>query len=236
MSRNGLESQEPTMQRIASFASACAVLLLPLTALAIPAARQEYLDVITAKPNRADGAKLFGTCTGCHGSAGNGTEDGSVPRIAGQHFKVLAKQLVDYRHQQRRDTRAEQFTDRHVIGDAQGIADVAAYASQLVQEPPRHFGNGELVDHGARIYVVRCRSCHGRGGEGDSDRLVPRVGGLHYAYLLRRMYEALDGDGSSFSSAHLQLLATLERSDLVGVADFLSRSESTQTTPPGEHR
>jgi hypothetical protein len=50
------------------------------------------------------------------------------------------------------------------------------------------------------------------------------------------MDEALDGHGSRFSSAHVQLLATLEQSDLVGVAHFLSRSDSTRTIPPGEPR
>jgi cytochrome c553 len=58
--------------------------------------------------------------------------DGGVPRIAGQHISVLAKQLADYRHDRRWDIRMEHFADRHHLVDAQAIADVTAYIHQLL--------------------------------------------------------------------------------------------------------
>src|ERR1035438_5547325 len=85
--------------------------LLPLLAFAVSTSRQELFDASHAKPNLDRGAQLFRNCAICHGPQGAGTVDGGVPRIGGQHFSVLAKQLVDYRHDQRFDIRMEHFAD-----------------------------------------------------------------------------------------------------------------------------
>jgi cytochrome c553 len=90
--------------------------------------RQELLDALHAKPSLDRGAELFRPCTACHAPLGTGTLDGGVPRIAGQHASVLAKQLVDYRHNRRWDLRMEHFADNHQRDDIVGLAD---YLSRL---------------------------------------------------------------------------------------------------------
>jgi cytochrome c553 len=206
------------------------VTLAPLVALAASAARQEYLDAVRARPNLEHGAQLFENCAICHGSSGGGVEDGSVPRIAGQHREVLIKQLVDYRHDKRWDIRMERYSDKHLLADAQAIADVTGYISQLDRRTPRGVGPGDLVKHGESVYADRCVSCHGRKAEGDAHDVVPRLAGQHYEYVLRQMYDAVDGRRPNFSSSHVRLLAKLERDDLVGVADYLSRLDWPQQT------
>lgn len=150
-----------------------------------------------------------------------------MPRIAGQHFSVLVRQIVDYRHDTRWDIRMEHFTGRNLLGDAQAIADVAEYTSRLTREQPRNVGSGELVKHGASVYAQRCAQCHGPHGEGEDAGAIPRLAGQHYPYLLRQMHDAVDGRRPNFSPEHIRLLGRLERDDLIGVADFLSRTEWT---------
>jgi cytochrome c553 len=188
-------------------------------------ARQEFSAATRARPDLDRGAQLFRDCAGCHGTSGNGTDDGGVPRIAGQHFRVLVRQLVDYRHETRWDIRMEHYAGRRLLADPQAIADVAAHAAQLSRDMPRNVGDGALVNHGAQVYAQRCAECHGPGGEGDDQKTTPRIAGQHYEYLLRQMYDAVDGRRPNFSAAHIRILARLERDDLVGVADFLARSE-----------
>lgn len=197
--------------------------LVPLAALAQSNSRQELHAALKAKPNLDHGAELFRNCAVCHGSQGGGTTDGGVARIAGQHFSVIVKQLVDYRHSQRWDMRMEHFSDRHLLADAQAIADVAGYINHLAIEVPPGVGDGELVDHGAQVYAEQCRSCHGRSADGDEKAMIPRIAGQHYEYLTRQIYDAVDGRRPNLSKAHVRRLARLERDDIVGLADYLSR-------------
>ncbi|HVY79825.1 MAG TPA: c-type cytochrome [Steroidobacteraceae bacterium] len=197
------------------------------SAHASSAATQELNAALAKTISLKHGAELFHTCAACHGASGNGSENGDVPRIAGQHFTVIVGQLVNYRHDARWDIRMEHYAGRQLLADPQSIADVAGYISQLSGEQTRNVGDGELVRHGAAVYSAKCSQCHGPTGEGSDSARVPRLAGQHYAYLLRQMYDAVDGRRPNFSRSHVRLLAKLQRDDFVGLADFLSRSEWT---------
>lgn len=209
---------------------ACA--LWPGDGAALESSRQELSEALHARPDLDHGAMLFRNCAVCHGPSGGGTVDGGVPRIAGQHASVLAKQLVDYRHDRRWDLRMEHFADNHHLVDAQAIADVTNYVHNLSVETPPGVGSGELAEHGAELYSRRCESCHGRAAEGNARALVPRLAGQHYEYLMRQIYDAVDGRRPNFPAVHVRLLARLERADIVGVSDFLSRLK-VESPPPG---
>lgn len=210
--------------RLRSLAILAAVVLAPsFVAFSMPSASQEYLEAIKAKPDLDRGAHYFVTCANCHGAKGGGSVDGRIPRIGGQYVRVIIRQLVAYRHGRRWDMLMENFADRHRIPDAQAIADVAAYINQLEDPTPPGKGSGDLVSLGARVYLRRCEACHGTSGQGDQDRVIPRIGGQHYEYLRRQMYDAVDGRRPEFPASHVRLLAQLEHDDIAGVADYLSR-------------
>jgi cytochrome c553 len=203
--------------------------MLPMVSFAVATARQELQQALRSKPNLDHGAELFRNCAVCHGPQGGGTRDGGVPRIAGQHISVLAKQLVDYRHDRRWDIRMEHFADKHHLSDGQAIADVTAYIHQLTADAPPGVGDGELAPHGFNVYDRLCNTCHGKTAEGDAKRMVPRIAGQHYDYLMRQIYDATDGRRPNFPVVHVRLLAHLDRRDIVGLADYLSRID------PREH-
>lgn len=204
---------------------------LPTAAPAASTALQDLQEARHARPDLDRGASEFATCAACHGPDGGGTRDGLVPRIGGQHASVLIKQLVDYRHGRRWDIRMEHFTDPHHLENAQAIADVAAYVSTLQARSAPGVGTGELLQHGAEVYAHLCASCHGRLGQGDDRRGVPVLGGQHYEYLRRQIYDAVDGRRPSFSRSHIRLLARLDHHDILGVADFLSRARAPGDLP-----
>ena len=89
--------------------------LLPLVAWGASASRQDFSRVVASTPNLEHGAELFQQCTGCHGADGGGTPEGSVPRIAGQHYRVLARQIVDFRHGTRWNFRMEGVATSHAF-------------------------------------------------------------------------------------------------------------------------
>jgi len=67
----------------------------------------EYQAALAAVPDSRRGDQIFATCAACHGVDGSGLPDGSVPVIGSQHYPVLLRQLVDYRHAERWDIRME---------------------------------------------------------------------------------------------------------------------------------
>jgi len=177
------------------------------------------------------GAQYFATCAGCHGAKGEGKVDGQFLRIGGQYFRVIVRQLVAFRHDQRWDILMESFAGQHRLPDAQALADVAQYISELDDSSPSGTGSGELVMQGARVYFRLCESCHGPTGQGDPNGTIPRIGGQHYEYLRRQMYDAVDGRRPGLSASHIRLLARLDYDDIAGVADYLSRMLSNPVNP-----
>lgn len=211
----------------ASFMAAC----LPVLACATPAPPPELREALQTKPNAEHGARLYRGCAGCHGPLGGGRVDGSVPRIGGQHFSVLVEQLVDYRSDRRWDPRMERFADKHHLADARAVADVAEFVSQLGTSVMPGVGTGEQLKRGTEVYAKSCRSCHGSSAQGNAKRAIPQLAGQHYEYLQRQIHDAVDGRRPNFSRAHVHLLARLDRDDIQGVADYLSRL-TRQYDPP----
>ena len=199
------------------------MVLLSGAASAADPAKTEFNAAMRAKPDPDHGAALFAQCTACHGENGNGDSNGSTPRIAGQHFRVVVRQLVDFRHGKRWDFRMEGQADRHHLAGAQDIADVATYVAGLSQQGTIGVGSGEFAEQGRGIYAERCQSCHGPNGEGEASRGVPRLAGQHYAYLLRQMYDAVDGRRPTLPQLHSKKIAPLDFEQVRAISDFLSR-------------
>jgi cytochrome c553 len=201
------------------------IVALPALAVAAPSSRSDLQRATNAKPDLVHGSGLFAACMSCHGSQGGGRENGETPRIAGQHYPVLLKQLVDFRHGKRWDFRMETQADQHHLETPQDIADVAAYVNQLDAGGTRGIGDGVNATEGARIFGTRCASCHGASGEGNSQQVVPRLAGQHYSYLVRQMYDAVDNRRPTLQEVHPRKIAPLDFEEVRAVADYLSRIE-----------
>lgn len=211
----------------------CALLLAlfaPTVGLSASKARSEYAAVLAAQSDDARGAELYANCVSCHELDGMGRKDGSTPRLAGQHYRVLVRQLIDFRYSKRWDVRMEEVaSERHALAEAQDIADVAAYLSGLTVGGEPGVGDGTLLARGATIYGGRCQSCHGIHGEGDAARAVPRIGGQHAGYLMRQIYDAVDGRRTPLATTHRQRFSRLDFQDVRGLSDFLARAGWSET-------
>jgi cytochrome c553 len=208
-----------------------ALLLAAAAGVASAVSPQEELQqVLHAIPDPQHGEHLFQVCAQSHGARGGGLPSGWVPEIAGQHPHVIAKELVDYRHQLRWDDRMEKVAGRHLLQTPQDIADVTAYVGALRPSLQSAVGAGRSLERGQKLYAERCSSCHGRGGQGNNAQRVPRVAGQQYGYLLRQMHDTVDGRRPNMSAMHIALLMPLGMDDLVGLADYMSRMPQGQ--PP----
>jgi cytochrome c553 len=200
------------------------LLCLPLASLAETATQREIRQAQALKPDQEHGREIFEQCAACHGPDGNGTTDGSVPRIAGQHYSVLVRQVINFRRGTRWDIRMEGVATRHeIIRNPQDIADVARHVSQLGNDGARGVGDGMNVARGAELYSRGCAACHGPGGEGSDTKEIPRLAGQHAAYLARQIYDAVDGRRPELTRSHGKRLESLDFEDVRALTDYLSR-------------
>jgi cytochrome c553 len=186
-------------------------------------AAQQLRSVLDTPPDLQRGRQLFKICAACHGGQGEGRASGWPPEIAGQHRRVIAKELVDFRTGVRWYDPMERIAGRHVLHTTQDLADVSAYVSSLPPAASTATGSGQWVERGAKLYARRCQSCHGAQGKGSDLRLVPRTGGQQFEYLLRRLQDADAERRSNMRPQHQHLTEHLVPEDLAGVADYMSR-------------
>jgi len=204
---------------------------VPAAVMAATPTASDLAAASRARPDLEHGAQLFTQCVSCHGGNGAGRESGETPRIAGQHYSVLLKQLVDFRHGKRWDFRMEEQAKDHHLKTPQDIADVAAFVAQLDGGGQPGIGDGIHSTDGARIFGARCASCHGPSGAGKAQDAVPGLAGQHYGYLMRQMYDAVDGRRPAMPRVHPRNIAPLDFEQVRAVADYLSRIEWGAAAP-----
>jgi cytochrome c553 len=165
-------------------------------------------------------------CTWCHGTGAQGYT--VAPRLAGQRALYIEAQLRGYAAHIRDNPLSKQYmwgAAANLRTDA--VRDLADYFASL---PPRsaHDGRRALADRGQSIYlqgipeanIVACLACHGPGGQGV--REIPRLGGMSYFYLKRRLEEWGQGYHSAPGSPMPLAAGTLGPNEIEALASYLS--------------
>ncbi len=107
------------------------------------------------------------------------------------------------------------------------MRDLADYFASLPAKAA-HDGYRVPAERGQTIYVqgipeanvVACLACHGPGGQGVRD--IPRLGGLSYFYLKRRLKEWGQGYHSTPESPMPMVASTLGPDEIEALASYLS--------------
>lgn len=144
-----------------------------------------------AKPDVAKGQAIAGqVCAACHANDGN-SQLAANPKLAGQFFEYLHKQLVNFRPQggkkpERDNAVMAGMTANLSADDLRNLA--AYYAAQKLK--PAVAKDKELAALGQRIYrggnaatgVAACAGCHGPAGAGIPAQ-YPRIAGQFAEYV-----------------------------------------------------
>ena len=182
------------------------------------------VTVFAAGPLLADDLPVR-NCTWCHGESGQGYS--KAPGLAGQRIDYLVNQLQSFATHKRDEFLSVKYmwnATAHL--DPSTARDLAAYFSAL---PPGAAKDGDsgLVAEGRIIFengvpdenVAACQACHGPEAQGV--REIPRLGGLSYYYLKRRLEEwsqGLDASGTPMP----KVAASLSPEQIVALASYLS--------------
>jgi len=190
------------------------IAVLALVASAVPALGG---DVGTVK---------FRNCTWCHGESAQGY--GAAPRLAAQRPKYIANQLLSFHNH----TRNNPFSKQYMWGAAANLSPgtmryLAVYFSTL---PPQvaNDGDKELAATGRALYehgnpdlnTVSCAVCHGPNAEGI--REIPRLGGLSYYYLKRKLKQWGEGYHATAEPPMPRIASKLSDNQIEALASYLS--------------
>ncbi len=175
---------------------------------------------------RADDLLPIRNCTWCHGTSAQGYM--TAPRLAGQRYEYLEKQLLNFKNHTRDNPFSMQYMwDAVAYLGPQTARDLALYFS-TVPPKPADDGNWDLAPIGKAIYdqgipeqnVVACAACHGPDAEGV--REIPRLGGLSYSYLKRRLDQWGEGFHAAAQLPMPFIAGKLSPSDIEAIASYLS--------------
>lgn len=189
----------------------------------------EREEALKLAPDYDNGIDVYEVCTACHMTEGWGSEDGTFPQLAGQHWQVTIKQLSDIRERNRDNPTMYPFALPRSIGGPQAIRDVADYIAKLPMNPEPGMGPGTDLELGEKLYKDNCVQCHGDNGQGMPDKYYPRIQGQHYKYLVRQFEWIRDGKRRNANPDMIKQIAGFSDKDMQAVMDFVSRQK-----PPAE--
>jgi cytochrome c553 len=183
------------------------------------------LLIASACAARAESA-MVRNCTWCHGGSAQGYPP--APRLAGQRASYIYQQLASFAHH----TRDAPFSKQYMWSAADNLTPATAHALSVYFSnlPARAAddGNRTLVPMGEVIYqrgvpeenIAACVACHGPHGEGVGS--IPRLGGLDYSYLKRRLEQWAEGYHGTLDHPMPHIATQLSRNEIEGLASYLS--------------
>jgi len=184
---------------------------------------EDMAVAIHLKPNMYNGLMIFRLCAKCHYEEGWGQRSGDFPQLAGQHAKVIIKQLMDVRDHNRETAGMDHFAMLKEIGQPQVMADVAGYISSILMTPEPGVGSGTDLAHGKKLFNKYCTACHGENGEGNNDHFYPRIQGQHYEYLLRQFKWIYRKERTNVQPGMVRAILDFTERDTRAVIDYISR-------------
>ena len=180
-------------------------------------------------------------CMSCHGETGLGDDNMGTPRLAGQGFIYLRKQLYEYATDHRTDTTMGVMNGVAKALSDQDKADISAYESSVRQGAlaaasnleevkaagavpvgERHLGKGIVMYGIPEQGVPACSSCHQYNGRGAFP-VYPAIGGQRYVYLVNQLKMWRDGSRANDPLAQMRVVAgKLTDADIYNVSAYLT--------------
>jgi len=189
------------------------------------AAAAVIASVLPALAGDAEPASVR-NCTWCHGASAQGYAP--APRLAGQRSQYTESQLLSFiKH-----TRDNPFSKQYMWGAAANLSPSTMHylAVYFSQELPKAADDGdkELGASGKALFedgnpaanTVSCAVCHGPNAEGIRD--IPRLAGLSYFYLKRKLTEWGEGYHTGARAPMSAIASKLSSNEIEALASYLS--------------
>jgi cytochrome c553 len=165
-------------------------------------------------------------CAWCHGPSVQGFA--TAPRLAGQLPAYIESQLWSFYNHSRDNPLSQQYMWPAAPKiDSVAAHQLAAYFAVLEPEAACD-GDKQLVEVGKALYdkgipeanIVPCVACHGPNAQGVRD--IPRLGGLSYPYLKRKLVQWGEGFHLAAKVPMPGIARKLSEEQIAALASYLS--------------
>ena len=199
--------------------------LTPIAAgLGCVAALSLLAGAASAQADEARAAQISAeVCAVCHGARGESSSE-VFPRLAGQHWEYIAKQLANFKSGKRKGTAMNDMAARLQPDE---MAALGKYFENMTVPPapakdPDLAGVGKYIYHNGnpRSRLPACTACHGDDGLGSA--ALPRLAGQYASYIetqLRDFGKRARTNDNSIMHAVAKKMTALE---MAAVGEYLS--------------
>ncbi|MEY4736255.1 MAG: hypothetical protein RL302_574 [Pseudomonadota bacterium] len=177
-----------------------------------------------AQADEARAKKIVnGTCFLCHGAEGESSSE-VFPRLAGQHWEYVAKQLENFKSGKRKSTAMADMAAKLTPDEMVALGQY--FEKQVAPpEPPKDPG---LAAMGRYIYasgnkfsgVPACVSCHGTGALGTT--ALPRLAGQYAVYTEAQLKQFNERERTNDNAVMHSIAAKMTPLEMAAVAEYLS--------------
>ena len=177
-----------------------------------------------AQADEARAKKIIGgVCFVCHGAEGESSSE-VFPRLAGQHWEYIAKQLENFKSGKRKSTAMADMVAKLTPDEMVALGKFFEKQSHSA-EPPKDKGLaavGQYIYHQGNKYsgLAACASCHGAEAKGTSS--LPRLAGQFAAYTETQLKQFNQRERTNDNAVMHAIVSKMTPLEMAAVAEYLS--------------
>lgn len=177
-----------------------------------------------AQADEARAKKIVsGVCFICHGTQGESSSE-VFPRLAGQHWQYIAKQLDNFKTGKRKSSAMADMAAP--LSPDEMVALGQYFEKQTVQAEPAKdaalAGVGRYIYQSGNKYsgLPACISCHGEGALGTNT--LPRLAGQYASYTESQLKQFNQRERTNDSAIMHSIASKMTALEMAAVAEYLS--------------
>ncbi len=166
---------------------------------------------------------VSGVCFVCHGAEGESSSE-VFPRLAGQHWEYIAKQLENFKSGKRKSTAMADMVTKLTPGEMVALGKYFE-KQNAPAEPPKDVALaavGRYIFHNGNKYsgVAACVSCHGEGALGTTS--LPRLAGQYAPYTENQLKQFNTRERTNDNAIMHAIVSKMTPLEMAAVAEYLS--------------
>ena len=177
-----------------------------------------------AQADEARAKKIVGgVCFVCHGAEGESSSE-VFPRLAGQHWQYIAKQLENFKSGKRQSTAMADMVAK--LTPDEMVALGKFFEKQKVDteaaKDPDLAGVGKYIYHHGNKFsgLAACASCHGADAQGTAS--LPRLAGQYASYIETQLKQFNQRQRTNDNAVMHAIVSKMTPLEMAAVAEYLS--------------
>ena len=177
-----------------------------------------------AQADEARAKKIVGgVCFVCHGAEGESSSE-VFPRLAGQHWQYIAKQLENFKNGKRKSTAMADMSAKLTPDEMVALGKFFEKQTHA-PEPPKDTGLaavGQYIYHQGNKYsgLAACASCHGPEAKGTAS--LPRLAGQFASYTETQLKQFNQRERTNDNAVMHAIASKMTPLEMAAVAEYLS--------------